>query len=153
MKRNKAVLSAVFFCFYCLFSLAANAQLAAYTGKSNDNNCKLIYLVNPSSKTIYYIAGMSQNELNDCRTFSIKKSTETTYEINISKNEDAYLLLLPKDTIAYKILMGSENESKNKQLLLLAKRSDEVININNDKKRLKKINKLEGGWLRIPVTE
>ena len=92
------------------------AQLKAYGYKQSDNSCKVIYLVNPTD-SIYYVAGLKQNELSDCQTFNSKLQSHTDkLRINVSNNEDEYLLLLPKDTIAYNVLISREFEQKEKEL-------------------------------------
>lgn len=129
-----------------------HAQLQAYGGKQNDNNCKVIYLVNPS-ETIFYIAGMKQNDVGSCYTFPEEKAGNTRYTINLSSNKDNYLLLLPKDTIVYNVLMKADDIRKEKALSILTKTSTKVIATNNDKKRNKQISKLDGKRITIAVIE
>ena len=138
-----------------LFSFnQSRAQLQAYGGRSTDNNCKIIYLVNPSADSIYYIAGVEQNSLEECLTFSTEQDkTSEKYLINVSKYDGAYLLLLPKDTIAYNIIIPSEQDVQEKELILLSRLSPSVIATNDDKKRNKKIGKLAGRWMRLAITE
>ncbi len=142
-----SILSA--FCFN-----KSEAQLRAYGGRKTDNNCKTIYLVNPSFDSIYYIGGLDQKNINDCKTFfnDPRKATKK-YVINVSKDEGAYLLLLPKDTIAYNIIIPAEQDQKSKELFLFSRYSPSVINTNEDKKRNKQIKKLDGRWMYVAVSE
>lgn len=129
----------------------AHAQLKLYGGRQNDNNCKVFFLVNPTD-SIYYIAGLQQNQLSDCQTFSSKIMTHSgRLRINVSINEEAYLLLLPKDTIAYKILISANSLERDMEMQVLLRHSTEVINTNNDKKRNRQIKRLDGRTLILKL--
>ncbi|MBS1781712.1 MAG: hypothetical protein JSS78_01465 [Bacteroidetes bacterium] len=148
----------LYFLLFCVaflyFSISSKAQLQAFTGRNTDNNCQTIYLVNPTD-SIYYVAGLKQEDLENCQTFTArhKKDDIDAIRISISLNEENYLLLLPKDTIAYKILMNQEMIPKHKELFLFLRPSPLVISINEDKKRLRKIEKLEGRNIIVIVKE
>ncbi|MBS1776836.1 MAG: hypothetical protein JSS64_11210 [Bacteroidetes bacterium] len=148
----------LFYLIFCIaflyFPFSTKAQLQAYTEKNIDNNCQTIYLVNPTD-SIYYVAGLKQGDLENCQTFTArhKKDNPEVIRISISLNEENYLLLLPKDTIAYKILMNQEMIMKHKELFLFLRPSPQVISINEDKKRLRKIEKLEGRNMTVVVKE
>ncbi|MBS1588132.1 MAG: hypothetical protein JST52_00815 [Bacteroidetes bacterium] len=111
-------------------------------------------MVNPTD-SIFYVAGLKQGDLENCQTFTArhKKDNPEVIRISISLNEENYLLLLPKDTIAYKILMNQEMIMKHKELFLFLRPSPQVISINEDKKRLRKIEKLEGRNMTVVVKE
>jgi len=149
MKRSCVFL--LFLSLWCPRPLLA--QLKAFGGRQNDHNCKEIFLVNPSD-SIFYIAGLHQNDLGNCRTFGGKKRTQSpVFRINVSDNEDNYLLLLPKDTIVYNVLIPSEIAQQEKQLSVMVRCSATVIDINNDKKRNRKISRLEGRRLYLNIIE
>jgi hypothetical protein len=150
MKRFSVFLSA--FISILLFATQADAQLMAYSTRSQDNNCQLIYLVNPSD-SILYIKGLSQEKINNCQTFTTISTKKVEYEINLSEKENNYLLLLPKDTIVYRALIPAESLMQPKKLLLQSRYSEKVLKTNNQKKRNKKISKLPAVWLTIPVIE
>ena len=140
------------FSFLC-FVHKAQAQLQAYSGKQHDNNCKTIYLVNPTD-SIYYIAGLNQKDLLDCQTFMGRLQQHTKkFMINVSNNEDDYLLLLPNDTIAYNVLISAADDVYEKMLSLRLKNSAEVIGTNNDKKRNRQIRRLNGRKITLPIIE
>jgi hypothetical protein len=127
--------------------------MTVYGGKENDNNCKTFYLVNPTD-SIFYIAGLRQEQLKDCQTFlSNTRSGDGKLLINVSNNEDRYLLLLPKDTIAYRVLIGAENFAKEKMFSLLFRNSPCVIATNKERKRTRQINRLPGSRIVLPVIE
>jgi hypothetical protein len=131
----------------------ANAQLNVFGGKENDNNCKTFYLVN-ATDSIFYVAGLKQDQLKDCQTFSNNAHSQNSkFIIDVSANEDHYLLLLPKDTIAYNILIGADNFAKEKELSLLFRSSPCVIATNNDKKRYRQIRRLPASRIVLPVIE
>jgi hypothetical protein len=141
--------------FVCLTGQAyrADAQLKAYGGKQSDNSCKVIFLVNPTD-SIYYIAGIGQNALPDCQTFNSRLQEHTgKFRINVSNHEDDFLLLLPKDTIAYNILIPADQAPRDKELSVLLRNSAEVIGINNDKKRNRQIKRLEPRRVNLPIIE
>ncbi|HRO44058.1 MAG TPA: hypothetical protein PL009_14580 [Flavipsychrobacter sp.] len=143
------------FSLFCLtlFCNTAFGQLKAYGGKQTDNHCKVIYLVNPTD-SIYYIAGLNQNEVNDCRTFNSKTQTHTQkFRINVSNNETNHLLLLPKDTITYNVLMPTTSNEQEKELSILVRMSEEVIATNNDKKRNRQIMRLSPKRMNLTITE
>lgn len=146
--------SLIFCIAFLYFPFSTKAQLQAYTEKNIDNNCQTIYLVNPTD-SIFYVAGLKQGDLENCQTFTArhKKDNPEVIRISISLNEENYLLLLPKDTIAYKILMNQEMIMKHKELFLFLRPSPQVISINEDKKRLRKIEKLEGRNMTVVVKE
>jgi hypothetical protein len=134
-------------------ALQANAQLNVFGGKENDNNCKTFYLVN-ATDSIFYVAGLKQDQLKDCQTFSNNAHSQNSkFIIDVSTNEDHYLLLLPKDTIAYNILIGADNFAKEKELSLLFRNSPCVIATNNDKKRNRQIRRLPADRIVLPVIE
>jgi len=135
-----------------IFSGDAYAQLRAYGGRQNDNSCKLLYVTNPSD-SIFYVAGLKQTDLKDCLSFSPSNIQGAPYRIDLSTNENDYLLLLPKDTIAYKILLSTEDNSKEKELSLFVRISPDVIATNNDKKRNKQISRLRGWRINLDVIE
>ena len=144
----------LFFNMACMvMAVGAKAQLKAYGGRSNDNNCKIVYLVNPASDSIYYIAGLKQKDLKDCQTFANSAASGSKVAINVSTSEKDYLLLLPKDTIAYNILVSSTDNAKDKELSVLLRISPDVININNDKKRNRQIARLPMRRIVVPIIE
>lgn len=128
------------------------AQLAAYSGKQSDNQCNTVYLVNPSSD-IFYVAGLEQNELSDCRTFNSIVAENGRLRISVNINSEKYLLLLPGDTIAYKILVAAADNDKQKELSLLVRRSSVVLRTNNDRKRLRQIRRLPQMNVHLPIVE
>lgn len=129
------------------------AQLKVVGGRQNDNNCKVFYLVNPTD-SIYYIAGLQQNQLSDCQTFSSKIMTHSgRLRINVSVNENENLLLLPRDTIAYKILISANSLQRDVEIQLFLRYSGAVINTNNDKKRNRQIKRLDGRILILKLEE
>lgn len=139
------------FVFLDFFSAAA--QLQAFAGKTGDNNCREFYLVNPGI-SIYYVAGLSQNKLKDCQTFSSKvQGQNRRFRVNVSTNERDFLLLLPKDTIAYRILIPSEYQRIEKELSVLVRISPTVINSNKDKKRNRQILRLPSERLNLLIIE
>lgn len=136
-----------------LGSFSATGQLQAFAGKTGDNNCREFYLVNPGSN-IYYVAGLSQNRLQDCQTFSSKVQGQSRrFRVNVSTNERDFLLLLPKDTIAYSILIPSEFQRTEKELSVLIRLSPSVINSNKDKKRNRQILRLPSERLNLFIIE
>jgi len=152
--RNKMlyVLQCAAIAVPALVPVAVSAQLQAFGGRQNDNNCKTIYLVNPS-ENIYYIAGMKQTELGACRSFPAIQASGLRYRINLSDNEKDFLLLLPKDTIAYNVLMSAEDGAKEKEICVIVRESPEVIGTNNDKKRNRQIGRLDGRNMNLEVAE
>jgi hypothetical protein len=154
MQLPKCYLPTIISGLLLLASNKSNAQLLAFGEKSTDHNCKTIYLVNPSSDSIYYIGGVEQSNLKDCMSFFTEQDKRSEkYMINVSKSDGAYLLLLPKDTIAYKIIIPAEHDLQKKELLLLSRYCPTVISTNEDKKRIKQIKRLKGKWLHVAVTE
>jgi hypothetical protein len=143
----------VFLLLLACAALNTNAQMNVYGGKENDNNCKTFYLVN-STDSIFYVAGLKQDQLKDCQTFSNNaRSQNSKFTIDVSTNEDHYLLLLPKDTIVYNILIGADNFAKEKELSLLFRNSPCVIATNKDKKRNRQIKRLPRNRIVLPVIE
>jgi hypothetical protein len=143
-----------------LLAHASFAQLTAHYVSRTDNACKTIYLVNQSVDSIFYIAGMEQTDLKECQTFEsidfsiMKRPYDSTRNvINLSRDLRSHLLLLPKDTIAYRMLISVGDDDKRKDLHLLARYSPSVIATNATRKRNKQIRKLPAKWLTIPVSE
>ena len=135
------------------FPLFCVAQLNVYAGAQNDNHCKLFYLVNPTDH-FFYIAGLGPNDLANCQTFAIKSTSPASpIEINISNDYHEYALLLPRDTITYRILIPEGNETRKKLLILSARKSSGVIPTNEAKKRNRQIGRLPETLVRIPVIE
>jgi hypothetical protein len=151
MTRTYITLIALLTCL-CLAN-TSSAQLAAYYGSGTDNACKTIYLVNPSPDSIFYIAGLEQKDLNECQSFNSNNQDLLKSTIYLSSKEKGYLLLLPKDTITYKILVSAEVAHKDKELSLLARYSPSVIPTNKDKKRNRQIKRLPGQMRLVPVIE
>ena len=106
------------FCFCCSYN--CEAQLRAYGGKQTDNNCKTIYLVNPSADSIYYITGVKDIDISRCQTYELEpRNALAKCTINISGSGGGYFLLLPKDTLAYNIIMSCSKEATEKHLMFM----------------------------------
>jgi hypothetical protein len=137
---------------FLLNSFRSDAQIIAYSSRSVDNNCQLVYMVN-NSDSIFYIKGLTQEKLNYCQTFTQVTTDKVAYEVNLSEKDNNYLLLLPKDTIIYRVLVPAASLDQPKKLLVQTNYSDKVIKTNDEKKRNKKIKKLKPTWVTLEVAE
>ena len=137
------------------FPQTTTAQIRAYGVKESDNNCRTIFLVNHSSDSIYYIGKSNLQNTNDCHTYLSIETDLFLVNVTMKKEEDitSYNLLLPKDTITYKLIIPTEHENGSKQLQFFSRKTDKVINSFDEKKLNKKINKLPGRWMVVNITE
>ena len=154
MLKNTGVKGMVLMVLSLAFSLQGAAQLMAYGGRQTDNNCKTIYLVNQSADSIYYIKGIHKS-IEDCQTFLNEQCLQPSddYQLIMWQNDGPFFLLLPRDTMAYNVLIPRDKEHLKKMLILSSRYSKKVFNTNEDKKRNRQIKRLKEAVIAIPVIE
>ena len=146
---------------WCLFFLLiaagmllpsrSSAQILAYRGDRNPGDCRIIYLVNPTD-SIFYVSNPVIAKEDICQTFPLNVEGEhPVLEFSSVNANGSFRLMLPKDTLEYKMLEGPETAASHNAGRFFVRYSNSVIGTYDDRKRNRKIQKLAGGWRTVVI--
>ncbi len=140
-----------------LVPVVSQGQIQAFQEVKGDDQCVTILLYNPSKDTVYYIDQQKPAVEGGCQSYEmVRDSVQGRVLVYLSGKEPAggrFELMLPRDTIRYRLLMPRSYQGLGKQVQFCARTSGVVIDINEEKKRNKKIRKLPGRMHLIEVQQ